>query len=715
MDRTQVLVVGGGIGGLATAIALRQQGFDVMVVEQAPELSEIGAGLQLSANAMWVMDDLGLADEVARLGVAAKSIRFHHLDSGESVFSTLLGPKSAERYGQTFHQIHRADLLDILARAVPEEIVRLGSRVNGIVQGDDSVVVTLDGGHQIEADIVVGADGIHSRVREDVLGPTDPEFSGVLGWRAMLTKEQVEDLGIDHSCDCWLGPGRSVVTYWLRGGELFNVIGFVPAAEVHRESWVDMGDVDEMRESFAGSCSMVERLMNKIDKAFITGVYYHQPAEQWSKGRLVLLGDAAHATVPYLAQGACQAIEDAAVLARILRKHEDHAAAFAEYEQRRRPRTTKVQSVARGSEGWWHEADDVQISARDGMFRGVTTIDPLTETVWRWLYDHNPITSLERPAEEALGLSTVADSVRMERPLAQRAFDLWRGAFTPEDHAGGWRGLRAGYERFLAEVTPYGDAPVTEIAEISTLRVGEDSSEGPVVLHLHGGGYMFGSARSSLGYASRISEAIGGAVYSVDYRRGPEHAYPAALDDSVSAYRWLVDQGVDSRRIIVTGESAGGGLALATVRRILDEGLPAPAGVWVLSPFADLALEAPSIDQRDGRDPVVNRDLLTQMSGAYAQGHDPRDPRVSPVYADYTGFPPILLHAAENEALRDDAVRVAKQAEAAGVPVDLHLVPDSVHIFAILDFLPESQEALDTFAGAAHRWTATATAEGSAS
>lgn len=692
------------------ALCALQQGFEVCVVEQAEELSEIGAGLQVSANAMCVLDDLGVAEQVQAAGVAAKAIRWHRLSDGEPIFRTELGQQAAQRYRQPFVQIHRADLLDILASALPREHLRLGARVVEVREDSGSAVVVLQDGQEISGDVVIGADGIHSRVRELVVGPTEPEFSGVLGWRALLTREQVDKVGIDHSCDCWLGAGRSIVSYWLRNGELFNLIGFVPTSEVHRESWSDLGDASELRRSFAGSCETVEKLLALVEDAFLTGVYFHQPADRWAKGRFVLTGDAAHATAPYLAQGACQAIEDAAVLTRLLRRHErDLPQGLKEYEQRRKPRTTKVQSIARAAEGWWHESDPQRAAARDGMFRGITRLDPLTESTWAWLYDHNPIEALDRPAGEASGLSTAREELRMARPLAQRAADSWRNAFTPEEHARGWTGLRAGYERYLGSLEgasrAHSSQEGTTTVPPGLLTCGPDLSQGPVALHIHGGGYMFGSAKSSLGLARRIGESIGGNVLAADYRLAPEHPYPAALEDVVTAYRWLLAQGVDANRILLTGESAGGGLALACVAELLRLGEPAPAGVWALSPMTDLTLRSPSLDQQAGQDPAVNRDLLTTMSGAYAQGHDPSDPRISPLYSDLSNFPPVLLHAASNEALRDDSVRFADALTAAGGTVELNLIDDSVHIWAIFDYLPETTQALADLERCAATWT----------
>lgn len=699
----RVIVVGAGIGGLTAALSLRSRGIDVQVLEQASELSEIGAGLQISSNAVRVLDDLGLTERVAGVGVAARGIRFRELADDAPLFETPLGERAAGHYGRPFYQVHRADLLRILAEALPAEHLRLGVTVRDVEQDAGGATVVLAGGERIHGDAIVGADGIHSRVREWMLGPENPRFAGTLGWRSILPYEQARELGLDHSCDCWLGPGRSVVTYWLRRGELFNVIGFVPAAEVRRESWTDSGDVEELRASFIGSCPLVVRMMEMVRSAFITGVYFHDPAPRWSTGRVTLLGDAAHATQPYLAQGACQSIEDAAVVARLLERSGpgDVAGALAEYERRRRPRTTKVQAVARAAERFWHESDPEQVRARNGRFRGLVRIDPLSDTVWGWLYHHDPIAALEHPPEEALGLATAHDAARMQRPESQRAADLWRSAFTPEDHAGGWRGLRAGYDRFLAaNAPPSPDAIVEQVdaGGVSALWVGAATSARRTVLHVHGGGFMFGSARRSVDLAERLGRAVGGRVLAVDYRLAPEHPYPAALDDVLAAYRWLLAQGFEASEILLCGESAGAGLALSAALAGRDRGLPRPGALYAMSPLADLEVTGASVDARKGQDPVVDRDLLTEMSAAYLQGHDPRDPLASPVHADFGGLPPLLVHASACEALVDDATRVAEAAGAAGVDVELRLFDDTVHVFPLLAFLPEARKALTDLA-----------------
>jgi salicylate hydroxylase len=692
----RAIVVGSGIGGLATALSLRGQGIDVRVVEKATKLSEIGAGLQISANGMRVLREIAIAEQVCDVGVAAQSVRYHDLVSGELLWQTPLGAPAAQRYGEPFIQIHRADLLNLLAGAFGTDDLLLGIAVTDITQDSSGALVTLADGRTLSADVVIGADGIHSRVREWMLGALEPRFSGTLGWRTILPKSRADQLGIDHSCDVWLAPGHSVVTYWMRRGELFNVIGFVPAEEVRRESWTELGDADEMRAAFAASTPVVARMTQMAEATFITGVYFHDPAPRWADGRVALLGDAAHATQPYLAQGAVQSLEDAAVVAHLLARHGPRhvGAALVEYERRRKPRATKVQAVAGAAGSFWHEADPVRIRARNGRFRGLTRLDPLGENTWGWLYHHDPVASIKHPAEESLGLATAHEATHYRRPESRRAVALWRQAFTPADHAAGWMGLRRAYERFLGEVAPIPAEAVVEEVEGRGRWVGRIADDAPVVLHVHGGGFMFGSAASSTEFAHRIGRAVGGAVFVPDYRLAPEEPFPAAADDVVAAYRWLLRQHISPHRIVLSGESAGGGLVVSAAVRLVAAGAPLPAGIYAVSPFADLAVTGASVDTNAGQDPVLGRDLLAEMSAAYLQGHDPADPDASPVYADLAGCPPLLLHASGCESLTDDTGRLAAAARRGGVDVAVRYFDDTVHAFPLLGFLPESAEAL---------------------
>jgi salicylate hydroxylase len=290
-----------------------------------------------------------------------------------------------------------------------------------------------------------------------------------------------------------------------------------------------------------------------------------------------------------------------------------------------------------------------------------------------------------------------AASGPLERPEAQRAWSLWATMLGPRDLDRQHHGIREAYDRFLLENFP--PDPEVDIAEEqrgglrwlrATARGGQD---GPVVLHLHGGGYLVGSPEASAGLASRLAAAVGGTCVVPGYRRAPEHPFPAPVQDAVAAYERLLAGGADAARVLITGESAGAGLALALAMRLRDLGLPQPAGVVVMSPMADMALTGASIDEAGG-DPISTRPLLTQMAASYLQGHDPRDPLASPAYGDFGGLPPLLVQVAENEALYSDAQRVADAALRDGVRVEIDRYPDTVHVFQIFDFLPEAAAAL---------------------
>jgi salicylate hydroxylase len=209
---------------------------------------------------------------------------------------------------------------------------------------------------------------------------------------------------------------------------------------------------------------------------------------------------------------------------------------------------------------------------------------------------------------------------------------------------------------------------------------------------------MIGSAKGSLEYASRLAKAVGGICYTVDYRLAPEHPYPAAIDDALVAYRALLNQGVPANSILLSGESSGAGLAIALAVAIRTAHMPRPAGILAAAPFADLTLSGDSIKAFNGDDPAANRDLLTYMGASYFQGHEPTDPLVSPLFGDLTDLPPIFLTASQGEMLLNDTTRLAEKAERAGVDVTLKIVDDSVHVYPIFPFLPETQSTMDDVA-----------------
>jgi salicylate hydroxylase len=570
--------------------------------------------------------------------------------------------------------------------------------VASIAQDARGVTARLATGEEVRGDVLIGADGIHSAVRP-ALGITDDrKFSGKLVWRALVPAERIARHDFKPRFYGYAGRDRMVWAYWVRPGALMNFGGVVPSAEVHGESWSATGDLRAMRASFAEANPRLSGLIEAVDEAFITGLYDRDPLARWTFGRVTLLGDAAHAMLPYLAQGACQSLEDAFVLAECLRRHGEGAieAALADYEIRRRPRTIKVQVTARATSTFWLESDPVRARARNGRMKGLAQIDPLATTVWKWLYDYDPVAGARAaaiaPDKRGLRRRFPDDSAEQ-----QRAWDMWHDLFTTDEEAGGLLGLRKGYDRFFGQFAPPAGTRVSEvpIGRATGLWVDPPGRAGKrVVLHFHGGGYCFGSAACSVEYAERLARAAEGRCLALEYRLAPEHPFPAALDDALAAYRWLLETHRPDE-IVLSGESAGAGLAIAAAMALRDAGEKLPAGIVALSPFVDCALKGEAIHRRNGEDPIVEIDTLAYMVSSYFQERAPADPLVSPIYGDFRGLPPLLIQAGRNEVLVDEAQHLAARAKAAGVETALELYDERLHIFSLFPFLPNAARALD--------------------
>lgn len=691
----RAIVVGGGIGGVAAAVALRKEGHEVLLLEQAPRLTEVGGGLVVAPNAKKALNHLGCGDLVAQTGVATEETVFYDIEGGDRVFTSRMGSVSASVYGEYQYSMHRADLLDALLSRLPMEHVRLDARVSSVEEDADGVAVELGGGERVTADLVVGADGIRSRVRASLFGESEPMFTGLLGWRALIPAADAPHLAPLARNVLWMGPGRHVGFYPVRPGELFNLFAWVPADEVVRESWLLSGDVEDLRRSLHGCSRELSRILDSIQEAFITPLYVRDPLERWSTGRMTLLGDAAHPATAAAGQGAAMALEDAVTLAVRLRGVETASSlrdALDDYQRRRIVRTSRMQAISLANLRWMNESDPMQRRARNGRFAGVNGLDPLGTTPWRWLFSHDPARSAEAPLDEALaGIGRPVNDRR--RPEARRAFEAWAAAVTPEQRTRLWVGEREGYEEFAARIDPpHDDIEVEEVdaGGVPALLVGGGTGDGAAILHLHGGGFTSGSARASLPLAARLSRASGASVLVPDYRLAPEHPAPAAADDALAVYRWLRAREEITGPVVVTGEDAGGGLALSVALAARDAGLPAPTEVHVVSPFVDLRLTGASIDTAGSRDPWNTRERLTSASASYVQGRGPDDSSVRLSRDDLAGLASLRVYAAAGEALVDDARALAEAAERAGVDVVLEEIDDSVHSFVLFPELPEA-------------------------
>jgi salicylate hydroxylase len=341
-----VAIVGGGIGGLAAALALIRRGIDVEVYEQAPELRELGAGVQISANGTRVLHALGLKAALEKVQVlpAGKAIRLWNTGQSWKLFD--LGLESVERYGSPYITIHRGDLHGVIAQALLQAkpgAIHMNRKCIGLSQTPDHVELRFETGEPVKAKIVVGADGVHSVVRENLFGAARPEFCGIIAWRGVVPMEHVP-ASISRSIGTnWVGPGGHVVHYPLRAGKLLNVVALQERTDWMVEGWNVRGTTEEVLNDIRGWHADLQALFRNIDVPYKWALALRPPMEAWSKGRCTLLGDACHSKVPLLAQGAVMALEDGLVLARAIEKYPNaHQTALAAYEAARRDRANKV-------------------------------------------------------------------------------------------------------------------------------------------------------------------------------------------------------------------------------------------------------------------------------------------------------------------------------------------------------------------------------------
>jgi len=344
---TRVAIIGGGIGGLTAARALCRRGIEVAIYEAAPELREIGAGVALGPNAMKVVRSLGLEDEVRAIAGRWERAVTRNGKTGR-VISTTSRQQQATLFGSAGATAHRADLLDVLARSVPGDIVALGARCTEVVSDGGVAVARFKDGNEVEADLIVGADGIHSVVRASLFGPDSPRFTGKICYRSVVPVDAVPGPPPESDNAQWLGPHGTIVLYPVRRDELINVVCHYDDEGYRHESWVTECERSEVLERYSGWHESVLRIFSAGEVWYKWALYDRDPIPQWTRGRVTVLGDAAHAMLPYLGQGACQAIEDGCVLAAALAAEpEDPVAALARYERSRRPRASQVVLASR--------------------------------------------------------------------------------------------------------------------------------------------------------------------------------------------------------------------------------------------------------------------------------------------------------------------------------------------------------------------------------
>ena len=363
-SRPSVVIIGGGIGGLFAANALIAQGLRVAVYEQAPALGEVGAGVYVTPNAVRHLERVGLGPAVEKWGarVGTGSRYFRH--DGTPIAPVQV--TDASGWNATFG-MHRADFVDLLAANLPAGIVHTGHRAVGFEQNDNLARVEFANGEMVEADVVVAADGIHSELRPHVFPPSKPVFHGTISYRGLVPRERLPDWPMDR-WQMWAGPSKHFLVFPVRHGTMVNYVGFVPADGEMKESWSAPGDPEVLRRAFEGWDPRVGEVLKQVDKTFRWALYDRDPLPTWAKGRLMLLGDAAHPMLPHLGQGANQTIEDGMAVATILAGVTAAAvpAALLAYERLRRERVAEVQLGARQN-GLRVDSADADLGARDAQ------------------------------------------------------------------------------------------------------------------------------------------------------------------------------------------------------------------------------------------------------------------------------------------------------------------------------------------------------------
>jgi salicylate hydroxylase len=344
-SRPNVVIVGGGIGGLFAANALIAQGLHVAIYEQAPVLGEVGAGVYVTPNAVRHLERVGLGPAVEKWGARVGPGSYYFRHDGTPIAPVQVADASG--WNASFG-MHRADVVDFLAANLPAGIVHTGHRAVGFEQNGDTARVKFANGAAAEADVVVAADGIHSELRPYVFPPSKPVFHGTISYRGLVSRERLPDWPMDR-WQMWAGPSRHFLVFPVRHGTMVNYVGFVPADGDMLESWSAPGDPELLRREFEGWDPRIGSVLKQVDKTFRWALYDREPLPTWTKGRLTLLGDAAHPMLPHLGQGANQSIEDGMALATILARVDASAvpASLLAYERMRRERVAEVQRGAR--------------------------------------------------------------------------------------------------------------------------------------------------------------------------------------------------------------------------------------------------------------------------------------------------------------------------------------------------------------------------------
>ena len=353
----KLIISGGGIGGLTAALCALHFGHEVTVLERASELGEVGAGIQVPPNAMKVFEALNLADDLAAIGFRPQAIEARMGLSGLQLFDIPLGEAAIARWGSPYLHIHRADYIRVLEQALRRQspdAIKLGADVTGYRQTENGVFVSLADGREIEGDVLLGGDGIHSPIRRQMLGDDKPVFTGNVAWRAVVPMDVLGDDAPRPTACAWMGPGKHCVTYRLRRGELANFVGVVERDDWTTESWTEQGTQEEALADFAGWHPTIQRILSEADSLYRWALFDRAPLKTWVDGRVALIGDAAHPMLPFMAQGAAMAVEDAWGVVQKLSQNDTVPDGLKAYEALRHARTSAAQAGSRANAKTFH-------------------------------------------------------------------------------------------------------------------------------------------------------------------------------------------------------------------------------------------------------------------------------------------------------------------------------------------------------------------------
>jgi 2-polyprenyl-6-methoxyphenol hydroxylase-like FAD-dependent oxidoreductase len=393
-DLPRIAVLGGGIGGLATAAFLHRAGLSATVYEQAPRLGDVGAGLVVAPNAARQLRKLGALDEFRDRAVQLEvGWEFRRWEDGTVLSSEDLAASCEKLYGEHTYTAHRADLLAAIASKVPVDTIHLGHKAVGLEQRGAALRLTFADGASVETDVLIGADGVHSIVRGTLFGASPATYSGICAFRALVPGKNAPAFARRPAQTIWIGPDHHLVHYPVSAGKYVNLVAFAPAGDFTLESWTATATIEEFLSEFEGWDRRLVTLIRAGGTPGRWALVDREPLTQWSEGTATLLGDAAHPMFPFFAQGAAQAIEDAAVIVRCLAEGIDNPVrALRRYEEIRIPRTTKLQRISHGRSHINHLPDGPEQRERDARF---AEQDPLTAN--GWIYGYDPEELLAEP------------------------------------------------------------------------------------------------------------------------------------------------------------------------------------------------------------------------------------------------------------------------------------------------------------------------------